>query len=211
MKRTLLIYALIATTSGCGDPSITIPEPLRMFVTSSAYEASVAADPHVCPGAAGWGGMPERTGYTWIQLIRRAGIHSMSAPATSNITARPDDFWVDLEGNVLFNSLSDMAKKPPLVPLTLAHYGQRVPAGKPVWTGMPSAAHAQQEIQKAPLRGLCTSGLDETHPLQIWSSWSTDNFGYTGMVGAQDLRWLGADSLPCNELAHIYCIEVRKQ
>lgn len=181
-----------------------------MFVTNGTYSAAAAADPNICPTVAGWGNLSPQDKYTWTQLIRRAGVNSVSAPATTTITAMPGDRWADLDGNLLFSSVADLASNPPLTAITLAPYNQGIPVGEPVWTGMPPAAVAKQQIRNAPLQGLCTSGLAEQNPFQIWSSGDTNNFGYTGAVGAKDLSWLGGNTLPCSETAHIYCIEVRK-
>lgn len=192
---------------GCGSPPLA---PLRMFVTQGNYEASVAAEKTICPGAAAAGAIPDGEHTVWVQLLRLAGVDSVSVSPIARVKAFDEDRWVDLSGNPLFDSPLELSSmRAPRSPLVQTQYaGYPVEAGEAVWTGMPPAVSAKEIIESAPLFGLCVG--DAYHDFKIWSSTAATKEGYIGLAGADNLSWLGGSLLPCNERAHIYCIESRK-
>lgn len=187
----LVVGCLLPACTGSNpdfDPSV---GNKRIFVTQGQYlggDPSYSQHPglQICERSAAAGGL----GGHWLPWLS----YHISGPVNAIDEIADVGPWHDLKGALIFANKAELTRGP-LAPLVVTEFQTELNAGDPVWTGTyPTGTRSD---------GTC---FDLTQ-FRVWYSYSADHRGDIGIVGDLTEKWTYAGSAPCNQRAHLICIE----
>ena len=190
--RTPLLVLLLLGCAPAADsvdpaPSPTVYVQKRVFLTDNRYSGGqVMYADEICTSAARSGGL-DGTWRPWLSYR-----YSRQADAIDGIADVAP--WFDLHGAMIFES-KDALRQGPTQPLRTTHWMRDLPDGAPIWTGSrPGGVSADH---------LCISPRGES----VWTTAAPGILGDIARVGATGPSWTYDGALPCDQTAHLICVE----
>lgn len=160
-------------------------QPKRIFVSTGMLSGQYVSDT-MCQAIAAQGSLGGR----WV------GWYSSQTATTLDAIKRVKEVgpWYDLRGNLIFRNIADLAARP-LFPLRVTEQNRVLTGNEPIWTGTrPGGIHSLN---------VC---LDANRG-RVWGTAQSTVSGDVGLVGSVDYDWTYARAQPCDQDAHLICIE----